>query len=147
MYTADQVYSDMLYLVLHFSVVNGYDHITYNAPDPIRTPKLTCVEPAQYWGGGPPGNSVVLYPFFFFLFLTYLYMYVSWRCMHVYVCILYSYTYIINLKPDSKPASKPATHSCNDNIIPCIWHTRHNSLVVEHPLCKRKAGGSIPPCG
>ena len=42
--------------------VVGYDHITYNAPDPIRTPKLTCVEPAQYWGGGPPGNSVVLYP-------------------------------------------------------------------------------------
>ena len=44
---------------------DGYDHITYNAPDPIRTPKLTCVEPAQYWGGGPPGNSVVLYPFCF----------------------------------------------------------------------------------
>ena len=30
----------------------------------IRTPKLTRFEPAQYWGGGPPGNSVVLNPFF-----------------------------------------------------------------------------------
>ena len=48
------------------TLVVGYDHITYNAPDPIRTPKLTCVEPAQYWGGGPPGNSVVLYPLFVF---------------------------------------------------------------------------------
>ena len=24
----------------------GYDHITHNAPDPIRTLRLTCVEPA-----------------------------------------------------------------------------------------------------
>ena len=50
---------------------SGYDHITFNAPDPIRTPKLKDVEPAQYWGGGPPGNSVVLYPLFFFLNVLY----------------------------------------------------------------------------
>ena len=43
----------------------GFDHINRNAPVLIRTPKLTRFEPAQYWGGGPPGNSVVLNPFFF----------------------------------------------------------------------------------
>ena len=42
----------------------GFDHINRNAPVLIRTPKLTRFEPAQYWGGGPPGNSVVLNPFF-----------------------------------------------------------------------------------
>jgi hypothetical protein len=41
----------------------GYDHINCNPPVLIRTPKLTQFEPAQYWGGGPPGNSAVLYPF------------------------------------------------------------------------------------
>jgi hypothetical protein len=45
----------------------GFDHINRNAPVLIRTPKLTRFEPAQYWGGGPPGNSVVLNPLFFFL--------------------------------------------------------------------------------
>ena len=44
----------------------GFDHINRNAPVLIRTPKLTRFEPAQYWGGGPPGNSVVLNPFFSF---------------------------------------------------------------------------------
>jgi len=43
----------------------GFDHINRNAPVLIRTPKLTRFEPAQYWGGGPPGNSVVLNPFCF----------------------------------------------------------------------------------
>ena len=43
----------------------GFDHIDRNPPVLIRTPKLTRSEPAQYWGGGPPGNSVVLNPFFF----------------------------------------------------------------------------------
>ena len=42
----------------------GFDHIDRNPPVLIRTPKLTRSEPAQYWGGGPPGNSVVLNPFF-----------------------------------------------------------------------------------
>ena len=46
------------------SVLFGFDHINRNAPVLIRTPKLTRFEPAQYWGGGPPGNSVVLNPFF-----------------------------------------------------------------------------------
>jgi hypothetical protein len=46
------------------SSVLGFDHINRNAPVLIRTPKLTRFEPAQYWGGGPPGNSVVLNPFF-----------------------------------------------------------------------------------
>ena len=44
--------------------VVGFDHINRNPPVLIRTPKLTRFEPAQYWGGGPPGNSVVLNPFF-----------------------------------------------------------------------------------
>jgi hypothetical protein len=43
----------------------GFDHINRNAPVLIRTPKLTRFEPAQYWGGGPPGNSVVLNPLSF----------------------------------------------------------------------------------
>ena len=47
----------------------GFDHINRNPPVLIRTPKLTRFEPAQYWGGGPPGNSVVLNPPFC---LTYL---------------------------------------------------------------------------
>ena len=42
----------------------GFDHINRNAPVLIRTPKLTRFEPAQYWGGGPPGNSAVLNPLF-----------------------------------------------------------------------------------
>ena len=44
----------------------GFDHINRNPPVPIRTPKLTRFEPAQYWGGGPPGNSVVLNPILLF---------------------------------------------------------------------------------
>ena len=46
----------------------GFDHINRNPPVLIRTPKLTRFEPAQYWGGGPPGNSVVLNPLFFLSF-------------------------------------------------------------------------------
>ena len=49
-------------------VIFGYDHINCNPPVLIRTPKLTQFEPAQYWGGGPPGNSAVLYPIFLFFF-------------------------------------------------------------------------------
>jgi hypothetical protein len=49
--------------------VFGYDHINCNPPVLIRTPKLTQFEPAQYWGGGPPGNSAVLYPFSPFYYL------------------------------------------------------------------------------
>src|SRR5437879_8537662 len=48
----------------HLSSSFGFDHINRNAPVLIRTPKLTRFEPAQYWGGGPSGNSVVLNPFF-----------------------------------------------------------------------------------
>ena len=48
-------------------VVVGFDHINRNAPVLIRTPKLTRFEPAQYLGGGPPGESVVLNPLFFSL--------------------------------------------------------------------------------
>ena len=47
------------------ATTNGFDHINRNPPVLIRTPKLTRFEPAQYWGGGPPGNSVVLNPFLF----------------------------------------------------------------------------------
>ena len=49
-------------------VVVGFDHINRNPPVLIRTPKLTRFEPAQYWGGRPPGNSVVLNPFYLFTF-------------------------------------------------------------------------------
>ena len=52
--------------------LTGYDHINCNPPVLIRTPKLTQFEPAQYWGGGPPGNSAVLYQFFFAFFLLFL---------------------------------------------------------------------------
>ncbi len=34
----------------------SYGHITAKTPDPIRTPKLSAVEPDQYYGGGPRGN-------------------------------------------------------------------------------------------
>ena len=51
----------------------GFDHINRNAPVLIRTPKLTRFEPAQYWGGGPPGNSVVLNPNFWELNLFKIY--------------------------------------------------------------------------
>ncbi len=53
-----------LSLISRTSVVSlGHDHTSHKAPDPIRTPKLNWLGPAQYWGGGPPGNSVVLCPF------------------------------------------------------------------------------------
>ena len=62
--------------------LSGFDHINRNAPVLIRTPKLTRFEPAQYWGGGPPGNSVVLNPFlpFFagFFFLEVVVAFPSW---------------------------------------------------------------------
>ena len=41
----------------------GFDHINGNTPVLVRSPKLTPFELAQYWGGRPPGNSVVLNPF------------------------------------------------------------------------------------
>ena len=52
------------HLVQFQSEDDGFDHINRNAPVLIRTPKLTRFEPAKYWGGGPPGNSVVLNPMF-----------------------------------------------------------------------------------
>ena len=55
-------------LVISHADTYGFDHINRNAPVLIRTPKLTRFEPAQYWGGGPPGNSVVLNPSFWLLF-------------------------------------------------------------------------------
>jgi hypothetical protein len=62
----------------------GFDHINRNAPVLIRTPKLTRFEPAQYWGGGPPGNSVVLNPFLFLMFLMLIFPFVSLLCfVHV----------------------------------------------------------------
>jgi hypothetical protein len=56
----------------------GFDHINRNPPVLIRTPKLTRFEPAQYWGGGPPGNSVVLNPtFLLFVFVCFFLVCVS----------------------------------------------------------------------
>jgi hypothetical protein len=57
--------ADLVSIMCHRSRCDGFDHINRNPPVLIRTPKLTRFEPAQYWGGGPPGNSVVLNPFFF----------------------------------------------------------------------------------
>ena len=34
----------------------SYVHTRVKAPDPIRTPKLSILGPAQYYGGGPRGN-------------------------------------------------------------------------------------------
>ena len=39
---------------LHAST--SFDHTMVKAPDPIRTPKLSTIGPAQYCGGGPRGN-------------------------------------------------------------------------------------------
>ena len=33
-------------------------HTASNTPDPIRTRKLSCARPGQYWGGGPPGKPL-----------------------------------------------------------------------------------------
>ena len=52
----------VFYKAVWLWILFGFDHINRNAPVLIRTPKLTRFEPAQYWGGGPPGNSVVLNP-------------------------------------------------------------------------------------
>ena len=38
------------------SFANG--HTSSNAPDPIRTRKLSGERPGQYWGGGPPGKPL-----------------------------------------------------------------------------------------
>ena len=65
---------------------SGFDHINRNAPVLIRTPKLTRFEPAQYWGGGPPGNSVVLNPFFLFCFFVFCFF--SFSCFLFFCCIL-----------------------------------------------------------
>ena len=37
-------------------VTSSYDHITVRAPHPIRTAKLSTVEPDQYFGRGLQGN-------------------------------------------------------------------------------------------
>ena len=34
---------------------------------PFRSPKLNVLGSGQYWGGGPLGKPVILYPFLFFL--------------------------------------------------------------------------------
>ena len=49
----------MLVLGYDGSTYIGYDHINRkksNAPVLVRSRKLTRFEPAQYWGGGPPGT-------------------------------------------------------------------------------------------
>ena len=50
-------------LVCEILWTDGFDHINSNVPVLVRSPKLTRFELAQYWGGRPPGNSVVLNPF------------------------------------------------------------------------------------
>ena len=37
-------------------IVSG--HTASKTPDPIRTRKLSCARPGQYWGGGPPGKPL-----------------------------------------------------------------------------------------
>ena len=63
----------------------GFDHINRNPPVLIRTPKLTRFEPAQYWGGGPPGNSVVLNPFFLFFFGYSLFFFLFFVLFHLFL--------------------------------------------------------------
>ena len=36
--------------------LTSYAHTMVKPPDPIRTPKLSTIGPAQYCGGGPRGN-------------------------------------------------------------------------------------------
>ena len=38
------------------SCIVASGHTASNTPDPIRTRKLSCARPGQYWGGGPPGK-------------------------------------------------------------------------------------------
>ena len=40
-------------------------HTMVKPPDPIRTPKLSTIGPAQYCGGGPRGNRRCLFVFTF----------------------------------------------------------------------------------
>ena len=54
-------------LVCEILWTDGFDHINSNVPVLVRSPKLTRFELAQYWGGRPPGNSVVLNPFLLIL--------------------------------------------------------------------------------
>ena len=37
-------------------MLTSYAHTMVKPPDPIRTPKLSTIGPAQYCGGGPRGN-------------------------------------------------------------------------------------------
>ena len=37
-------------------ILPSYAHTMVKPPDPIRTPKLSTIGPAQYCGGGPRGN-------------------------------------------------------------------------------------------
>ena len=41
---------------LLLAVADG--HTASNAPDLFRPPKLSGAGPGQYWGGGPPGNTL-----------------------------------------------------------------------------------------
>ena len=45
----------------------SYGHTMVKPPDPIRTPKLSTIGPAQYCGGGPRGNRRCLFVFAFCL--------------------------------------------------------------------------------
>ena len=43
----------------------SYGHTTQKAPDPVRSPKLSCVWQSQYCGGGPHGNTLCCNFFYF----------------------------------------------------------------------------------
>ena len=47
----------------YFSI--RFDQINRNTTVFVRSQKLTCFDLAQYYGGKPTGNSVVLNPFYF----------------------------------------------------------------------------------
>ena len=84
------------------SVLFGFDHINRNAPVLIRTPKLTRFEPAQYWGGGPPGNSVVLNPLFCFV-------------LFCFVCFFFFFSLLTQKKGRARvePATYRAATDCS----------------------------------
>ena len=67
-------YSVIVAIFETYAFANG--HTASNAPDPIRTRKLSDARPGQYWGGGPPGK-----PF---------------GCRWLFLCIFDGYPYKIN---------------------------------------------------
>ena len=98
---------------------DGFDHINRNPPVLIRTPKLTRFEPAQYWGGGPPGNSVVLNPTYFFrkFWMSFPQQETTWLRRYVQVVVNF-------VGVGSRP---PDVHCHRRGRVEKIWRYRDSS--------------------